>query len=197
MGAMALSLAATGSHGRRRRAAAPAAWPAPRRQRKSRQAMLNNAAGDSKNFLHTNGNYDQTAVPSGRPDHHRATSRICRSAWIFQTDVREVDGNLADHRQRRDVCDHLVRPRLCAQCADRRADLALQARDGADHGLLLRAEQSRRRGLRRQGLSRHARRQARRARRQDRQAGLVRSRSPIPRSATARRWRRPPSTGRS
>ena len=53
-----------------------------------------------------------------------------------------------------------------------RAALALQARHGADHHLLLRTEQPRRRRLRRHGLPRHARRAARRARRQDRQAGL-------------------------
>ena len=84
-----------------------------------------------------------------------------------------VDGDLAHRRQRRDVCDHLVQPSLCAERADRRAALVLQAAARADHDLLLRAEQSRRRGRRGQGLSRHPRRQAGRARRQDRQEGVA------------------------
>ena len=108
-----------------------------------------------------------------------------------------VAGDDADRRQRRDVRHDLVQSRLRAQRQDRRAVLALQAQDGSDHDLLLRPEQSRRRGLRRQGLHGDARRQARRARRQDRQPGLGDRRSPIRSSATAKRWRRPPSTARS
>ncbi len=52
------------------------------------QAMLNNAAKDSKNFLATNGNYDQTRF-------HPADKITAKNvnglhvAWIFQTDVRE------------------------------------------------------------------------------------------------------------
>ena len=52
------------------------------------QAMLNNAAKDSKNFLATNGNYDQTRF-------HPADEITAKNvkglhvAWIFQTDVRE------------------------------------------------------------------------------------------------------------
>ena len=83
-----------------------------------------------------------------------------------------VAGDLADRRQRRDVCHHVVRPRLRAQCADRRDVLALQAQYGADHDLLLRPQQSRRRGLSGQGLCRHARCHAGGARRQDRQCGV-------------------------
>ena len=84
-----------------------------------------------------------------------------------------IDGNLADRRERHHVCHDVVQPRLRAQCANRRRAMALQARHGSDHDLLLRAQQPRRRGLRGQGLSRHARRQARGARRQDRQQGLA------------------------
>jgi alcohol dehydrogenase (cytochrome c) len=51
---------------------------------------------------------------------------------------------------------------------------------------LLRPEQSRRRGLRRQGLSRHARRQAGRARCQDRQQVVWQPTSPIPRTRLQR-----------
>ena len=52
------------------------------------QAMLNNAAKDSKNFLATNGNYGQTRF-------HPADKITAKNvnglhvAWIFQTDVRE------------------------------------------------------------------------------------------------------------
>ena len=52
------------------------------------QGMLNNAAKDSKNFLATNGNYDQTRF-------HPADEITAKNvkglhvAWIFQTDVRE------------------------------------------------------------------------------------------------------------
>ncbi len=51
--------------------------------------------------------------------------------------------------------------------------MALQACDRADHDVLLRAEQSRCRGLRGQGLSRHTRLQAGRSRSQDRQEGVA------------------------
>ncbi len=52
------------------------------------QAMLNNAAKDSKNFLATNGNYDQTRF---HPADKITTKNVkgLHVAWIFQTDVRE------------------------------------------------------------------------------------------------------------
>jgi alcohol dehydrogenase (cytochrome c) len=52
------------------------------------QAMLNNAAKDSKNFLATNGNYDQTRFHPA----DKITAKNVKGlhvAWIFQTDVRE------------------------------------------------------------------------------------------------------------
>ena len=52
------------------------------------QAMLNNAAKDSKNFLATNGNYDQTRFHPA----DQITAKNVKGlhvAWIFQTDVRE------------------------------------------------------------------------------------------------------------
>ena len=52
------------------------------------QAMLNGAAGDSKNFLHTNGNYGQTRFhPAGQINTRNVGD--LHVAWIFQTDVRE------------------------------------------------------------------------------------------------------------
>ena len=52
------------------------------------QAMLNNAAKDSKNFLATNGNYDQTRF---HPADKITTKNVkeLHVAWIFQTDIRE------------------------------------------------------------------------------------------------------------
>ena len=52
------------------------------------QGMLNNAAKDSKNFLATNGNYDQTRF---HPADQITTKNVkgLHVAWIFQTDVRE------------------------------------------------------------------------------------------------------------
>ena len=84
------------------------------------QAMLNGAANDSKNFLATNGDYNQQRF---YPDNeiNRSNVKGLHVAWIFQTDVRESTGDLADRRQRRDVCHDVVRSCLCAQREDRRA----------------------------------------------------------------------------
>jgi PQQ-dependent dehydrogenase (methanol/ethanol family) len=52
------------------------------------QAMLNNAAKDNKNFLATNGNYDQTRFHPA----DQITAKNVKGlhvAWIFQTDIRE------------------------------------------------------------------------------------------------------------
>ncbi|MGQ0485012.1 MAG: pyrroloquinoline quinone-dependent dehydrogenase [Hyphomicrobiales bacterium] len=52
------------------------------------QDMLNRAEGDGNNFLHTNGNYDQTRYyPNGQIN----TGNVgkLRPAWMFQTEVTE------------------------------------------------------------------------------------------------------------
>ena len=135
------------------------------------QDMLNRAATDGNNFLHTNGDYTQKRfIP--RPDQCRQRPAPA-SGLDFPDRGQGIDGDLADRRERRDVRHDLVQPRLCAQRANRRGAVALQASARADHDLLLRSEQSRRRGLRGQGLSRDARRQAGGARRQDRQEGVA------------------------
>jgi len=86
-GAMALPLAAyaagqeTGGGGAADNAGAPAIPNVS-------QSMLNNAAKDSKNFLATNGNYDQTRFHPA----NQITAKNVKNlhvAWIFQTDVRE------------------------------------------------------------------------------------------------------------
>ena len=52
------------------------------------QAMLNNAASDSKNFLLTNGNYNQTRFHPASQINTKNVKDL-HVAWIFQTDVRE------------------------------------------------------------------------------------------------------------
>jgi PQQ-dependent dehydrogenase (methanol/ethanol family) len=52
------------------------------------QAMLNNAGKDSKNFLATNGNYDQTRFHPANKITEKNVKGL-HVAWIFQTDVRE------------------------------------------------------------------------------------------------------------
>ena len=52
------------------------------------QSMLDGAAKDSTNFLHTNGNYDQTRFyPASQIT--RENVKKLRPAWVFQTDVVE------------------------------------------------------------------------------------------------------------
>jgi PQQ-dependent dehydrogenase (methanol/ethanol family) len=86
-GAMALplgSLAVAQETGGGGGAAAASSVPIPTVS----QPMLNNAASDSKNFLHTNGNYNQTRF---HPANQITTGNVknLHVAWIFQTDVRE------------------------------------------------------------------------------------------------------------
>ncbi len=50
------------------------------------QDMLNRAAGDGNNFLHTNANYDQTRYYPSRQINVSNVHRL-RPAWIFQTEV--------------------------------------------------------------------------------------------------------------
>jgi alcohol dehydrogenase (cytochrome c) len=50
------------------------------------QDMLDRAAGDGNNFLHTNGNYHQTRFHPARQINTANVDKL-RPAWIFQTDV--------------------------------------------------------------------------------------------------------------
>ncbi|MFB3112143.1 MAG: quinonprotein alcohol dehydrogenase, partial [Gemmatimonadales bacterium] len=52
------------------------------------QDMLNRAAGDGNNFLHTNGNYEQTRYYPARQINVSNVHQL-RPAWIFQTEVVE------------------------------------------------------------------------------------------------------------
>jgi PQQ-dependent dehydrogenase (methanol/ethanol family) len=52
------------------------------------QEMLDAAANDSRNFLHTNGNYDQTRFYPAAQITRNNVSKL-RPAWIFQTEILE------------------------------------------------------------------------------------------------------------
>ena len=52
------------------------------------QDQLNDAAGDTNNFLHTNGNYDQTRYFPGKQIDTSNVGKL-HPAWIFQTEVKE------------------------------------------------------------------------------------------------------------
>jgi len=52
------------------------------------QEELSNAASDTKQFLHTNGNYDQTRYYPGKQIDTSNVEKL-RPAWIFQMDVKE------------------------------------------------------------------------------------------------------------
>jgi PQQ-dependent dehydrogenase (methanol/ethanol family) len=52
------------------------------------QRMLDRAAGDSRNFLHTNGDYGQNRFYPNKQINTGNVSRL-RPAWIFQTEVKE------------------------------------------------------------------------------------------------------------
>ena len=53
------------------------------------QDMMNRAAGDGNNFLHTNGNYHQTRYYPASQINTSNVNRL-RPAWIFQTEVVET-----------------------------------------------------------------------------------------------------------
>ena len=137
------------------------------------QDMLTRAGSDGTNFLLTNGDYGQLRYYPNKQINPANVGRL-HPAWIFQTEVKEsmettpiiVNGVMYRH--------HLVQPALRARCAHRRGTLALCAQARADHDLLLRSQQSRRRGVRFESLSRHPRQPSARARCQDRQGGMGR-----------------------
>jgi glucose dehydrogenase len=106
------------------------------------QDLLNRAASDGNNFLHTNGDYKQLRFYPNRQINASNVAKL-RPAWIFQTEVKEsMETTPID----------LVQSSLCARCPNWRAIVALQAQARASDGVLLRAKQSRRRRLRRHDL---------------------------------------------
>ncbi len=135
------------------------------------QDLLDRAASDGNNFLHTNGNYDQTRFYPNRQINVHNVGKL-RPAWIFQTEVKET----------METTPIMVNGVMYVTTAFDHV-YALDARTGEelwhykhDMGpitvILLRSQQSRRGGLRRHGLCRHPRCQAGGARCQDRQGGM-------------------------
>src|SRR5712692_3558066 len=88
-GALALAIALTGAAAAQevKQAAKPAATPSITPSNVT-QAMLNRAANDSNNFLHTNGDYTQKRYHPANQINASNVRRL-RPAWIFQTDVKE------------------------------------------------------------------------------------------------------------
>ena len=159
------------------------------------QAALDGAASDRKNWIHPNGDYTNSRYYPGTAIKTRRRLRARARVRLPDRGAR-VDGDRADRRRRRHVPDDVVQPRLCDQRGDRRGILALQAQARPDRHGLLRQQQPRRRDRGRPAVHGHDRCEARRARRQDRQGSCGRSRSPIPRRATRRRWRQRSSRAR-
>src|SRR5882672_320925 len=81
-GAFTLAICGIGAAAAQGAKQAPAAAPA------ATQGMLDGAAGDGKNFLHTNGDYTQKRF---YPNGQIKASNVKRlsAAWIFQTEVKE------------------------------------------------------------------------------------------------------------
>ena len=52
------------------------------------QDLLNRASGDANNFLHTNGNYEQTRYYPASQINKENVKKL-RPAWIFQTEIVE------------------------------------------------------------------------------------------------------------
>ena len=161
------------------------------------QDMLNRAASDGNNFLHTNGDYAQKRYHPAAQINAANVSPPPASGLDLQTDVKEVDGNLADRRQRRHVCHDLVQPRATRSTRDRPAAVVLQAAARTDHRPIAAARTiaaSRSLGDKVYLATLDAKLVA-----LDAKTGnkvLADARSPIRNSATARRWRRPSSTAR-
>jgi glucose dehydrogenase len=86
-GAFALAMSSTGTAQEVKQAPRPAAAPSITPSNVT-QDMLNRAAGDANNFLHTNGDYMQRRFHQAAQI-NTANVRRLRPAWIFQTEIKE------------------------------------------------------------------------------------------------------------
>jgi PQQ-dependent dehydrogenase (methanol/ethanol family) len=86
--ALAVSLAGTATAQEVKQNAKPAAAKPSITPSNVTQDMLDRAATDSNNFLHTNGDYTQKRYHPAAQINESNVRRL-RPAWIFQTDVRE------------------------------------------------------------------------------------------------------------
>jgi PQQ-dependent dehydrogenase (methanol/ethanol family) len=87
-GALALSISAAGGARAEEASPAPQAAARPAPAQNVTQEMLDRAAGDARNFLHTNGDYNQQRFHAANQI-TRSNVRRLRPAWIFQTEVKE------------------------------------------------------------------------------------------------------------
>jgi len=84
-GACALAISSTANAQEVKQAPRPAPSVTPSNVT---QEMLDRAAGDANNFLHTNGDYTQKRYHLAAQI-NTTNARRLRPAWILQTDVRE------------------------------------------------------------------------------------------------------------
>ncbi len=94
------------------------------------QAMLDGAGKDSKNWLQSNGSYEQTRYYPGNQINAKNVGKL-KPAFVFQTAVLESMETAPHRRRRRDVPDDVVQPRLRDRRGDGRGILALQAQASA------------------------------------------------------------------
>ena len=171
------------------------AKPMPTRCRRSRPRCWRRAGGDPKNWIHPNGSYAQPRYYPGTQINTGNVGQV-EPAFVFQTAVLEsmetapivVNGVMflttsfnhvsQSTRQTGEEYWHykhkMGRSRRFA--AGRTTAASRSKNDRALHG--------------------HARREAGSTRREDRQGRCGKPRSPIPRRAIRKRWRRPSSTAR-
>ena len=82
------------------------------------QAMLDKAAGDSANFLHTNGDYNQQRFHPAKQINAGNVKKL-RVGLDLPDRGPRVDGDLADRRERHHVRHDVVQSRLRARRQDR------------------------------------------------------------------------------
>ena len=116
------------------------------------QSMLDAAGSNANNWIHSNGSYAQTRYYPGAQINAEQRRQAAAGVRVPDRGAR-VDGDGADRGRRRHVPHDLVQPRVRDRRGDRQGVLALQAQDGADHDLLLRPEQPRRRDRRRHAVT--------------------------------------------
>ena len=136
------------------------------------QDLLNRAAGDGNNFLHTNGNYEQTRYYPNRQINVGNVGKL-RPAWIFQTEVRR---DAWRRRRSSSTASCTSRPPSTTSMRSTRAPASSSGTTSTKMGPITTfCCGPNNRGVAVYGdmvYMGDARRQARRARRQDRQAGL-------------------------
>src|SRR3954454_22474319 len=138
--AVALALGAIGAAAQETGTATTNAKPMSSNLTSISDAMLQNAAGDPKNWIHPNGNYANTRYYPGAQITAANVGKMTPK-FVFQTAVLEsmetapivINGVM--------FLTTSFQSRLRDRRDDRRRVLALQAQDGAHHDVLLRPQQ--------------------------------------------------------